>query len=167
MDSEKKRYTLLANRVLAVKFRSGFETGIDFANALGIAKSTYYQYEKGERKSIRDPNVIEKMAELSGFSAEWIKTGEGYPIEDDPGSFSLLDNLAPDDAFIELGKLDIKLLETTLKSLLIQAKDQNLSPAEIAKFTVSTYNMVKEMKPADPEQVIKGAISIGLQMRNQ
>lgn len=69
MDEPHKR--LQQARALA-----GYENPTKAADAMGVAKPTYYGHENGSRGFLDD---VEKYAKFFRVSYEWLSTGRGSP----------------------------------------------------------------------------------------
>jgi phage repressor protein C with HTH and peptisase S24 domain len=66
----------IGDRLLQIR---GKLTQQEFADSIGIAKTTYYRYEKEER--IADVEVIARICEKYNYDYTWVITGKGTPHE--------------------------------------------------------------------------------------
>jgi len=68
----------IGDRLLQIR---GKLTQQEFADSIGISKTTYHRYEREER--IIDVEVIARICELYEFDYTWVITGKGSPHEFD------------------------------------------------------------------------------------
>lgn len=75
MNRQKENMNTLENRIAHVlSHYDGRQSAL--AKRVGVSKSTISQWKDGSIKNIRPENLF-KLAKVTGFSAEWIGTGEG------------------------------------------------------------------------------------------
>jgi hypothetical protein len=114
---------LLHERIqLAIKAaKDKGHTIVHIANACGITRQAVYQWRDGTTTSIDGANLV-VLAELSGYNAKWIATGQGdaRPLSFDESTLSVIKAwklMLPEDQFEVMTTMLRKIADTQQKEI--------------------------------------------------
>lgn len=149
--------TPLAARLREVRRRTGDPERDEFANSLGISKSTIAHYERGERTP--DAIVLDTYRSKFGVNINWLVSGEGEMFEDTARAI----NNAP--AF--QAQIVKKLARMVMR--LHREASVKLQPEDVASEAILLYNDLagRVNNLADTEEVDAVLPQVELQLKRR
>ena len=151
----------VGERIKLARRFAGFRSGKDFATALNINYITYNNYERG-RNAVKMQGVFEKMAEKTGVSATWLKTGKGAAVMDNPERNSQFQELIPRATPVMEKQVNDALLIMLYQELETLTKSKNIAPVELLRLALQSYRYIIEASINEEEQLamVKGAAKL-------
>lgn len=142
---------MLKDRCIEARKAAGYRTVPPFAKAVGVEPATIYYIENGQTQS-PDAETLAGYARVTGYSAEWLRTGRGQKMNTDVNVFTPGTGVAESQAVSEQ-----RALIAAVVRLNDYVRDVALDPIPPEKQEAVLEEIVRVVQSVGAERIADGS----------